>query len=173
MLSTESRKHHRKPARLGVLLIMAFACGYLYLAAGPAPRSQQTEIAANDASKEIRAVLTAQQQAWNRGDIPVFLEGYWNSPELTFAGSDGIVRGYEGLLDRYRKSYPDQAHMGELEFSQLEIRPLGPEAALVLGRWHLNRSIGNVGGVFSLVFHRFPAGWRIIHDHTSVQKQTS
>jgi len=117
-------------------------------------------------------VLATQQQAWNRGDIPAFLEGYWNSPELTFAGSDGIVRGYDGLLERYRTSYPDKAHMGELEFSQVEIHFLGPDAALVLGRWHLERTIGNAGGVFSLIFHRFPVGWRIIHDHTSAQKQT-
>jgi ketosteroid isomerase-like protein len=62
--------------------------------------------------------------------------------------------------------------MGKLEFSDLEIRQLGPEAALVLGRWHLERQSDEVGGVFSLVFQRFPEGWRIIHDHTSAQKQT-
>jgi hypothetical protein len=116
--------------------------------------------------------LTEQQGAWNRGDIPAFLQGYWNSPELTFAGSDGVVRGYDGLLERYRKSYPDKAHMGELEFSGLEIRPLGADSALVVGHWHLKRPVGDAGGVFSLVFHRFPVGWRIIHDHTSAQKQT-
>jgi hypothetical protein len=75
--------------------------------------------------------LTGQQAAWNRGDIPAFLEGYWNSPELTFAGSDGIVRGYNGLLERYRKTYPDRARMGELEFKGLEIHPLSADAALV------------------------------------------
>jgi ketosteroid isomerase-like protein len=80
------------------------------------------------------------------------------------------VRGYDGLLARYRKSYPDKQSMGELDFSGLEIRPLGPTAALVLGQWHLKRQAGNVGGVFSLVFQRFPDGWRIIHDHTSAQK---
>ena len=121
----------------------------------------------------IRAVLTSQQAAWNRGDIPAFLEdGYWNSPELTFAGSDGIVRGYDGLLERYRQHYPDKNAMGELEFSGLEIRQLGSEAALVVGYWHLKRQSDEVGGVFSLVFQRFPEGWRIIHDHTSAQKQT-
>ena len=119
----------------------------------------------------IRSVLNTQQAAWNRGDIPAFLEGYWNSPELTFAGSDGIVRGYDGLLQRYRKSYPDQAAMGILEFSGLEIRVLAPDAALVLGKWHLKRVSGDIGGVFTLVFRRFPLGWRIIHDHTSAQKE--
>ena len=121
----------------------------------------------------IREVLLAQQTAWNKGDIPAFLEGYWNSPELTFSGSDGTVRGYDGLLGRYRKSYPDKAAMGELEFSGLEIRVLASDAALVLGHWHLKRVSADVGGVFTLVFQRFPTlGWRIIHDHTSRQRQT-
>jgi uncharacterized protein (TIGR02246 family) len=148
------------------------ACAYLYFSAVPAPAIPKTQVAAGDRSSEIRAVLTRQQAAWNRGDIPAFLEGYWSSPQLTFAGSDGIVRGYDGLLERYRRSYPDKAHMGELEFSQLEVRSLGPDHALVLGHWHLKRDVGDAGGVFSLVFHRLPVGWRIIHDHTSAQKQT-
>lgn len=120
----------------------------------------------------IRDVLTTQQAAWNRGDIPSFLQGYWNSPELTFAGSDGFVRGYDGLLQRYQRSYPNSEAMGQLDFSDLEVRSLGPDAALVLGHWHLKRSIGDAGGVFTLIFRRFPTGWRIIHDHTSAQKQT-
>jgi len=128
--------------------------------------------APDEQSEAIRAVLTTQQAAWNHGDIPAFLEGYWNSPELTFSGGDGIVRGYAGLLQRYRKSYPDRAAMGELDFSGLEIRILARDAALVLGHWHLKRAAGDAGGVFTLVFRRFPAGWRIIHDHTSAQKQT-
>lgn len=127
----------------------------------------------SDSDPAVRAVLTSQQAAWNRGDIPAFLQGgYWNSPELTFAGSDGIVRGYDGLLERYRQHYPDKKAMGELEFSGLEIRQLGSEAALVLGHWRLKRQSDEVGGVFSLVFQRFPEGWRIIHDHTSAQKPT-
>jgi hypothetical protein len=153
-------------------LLLAFAFGHLYLSAQSAPVTPKTQVSPADPSSAIRAVLTEQQAAWNRGDIPAFLQGYWNSPELTFAGSDGIVRGYDGLMERYRKTYPDKARMGELEFSGLEIHPLGAESALVLGRWHLKRPVGDAGGVFSLVFHRFPVGWRIIHDHTSAQKLT-
>lgn len=155
-----------------ISLLLAFACGHLYLAAQSTPDPANRQVPADDASNAIRAVLTEQQTAWNRGDIPAFLQGYWNSPELTFAGSDGVVRGYGGLLERYRKAYPDKAHMGELQFSALEIRSLGPDSALVLGNWHLKRPVGDAGGVFSLVFHRFPVGWRIIHDHTSAQKKT-
>jgi ketosteroid isomerase-like protein len=115
----------------------------------------------------ITSVLTAQQSAWNRGEVEAFLQGYWRSPELTFSGSGGIARGWDGVLARYREYYPDRSAMGKLDFSGLEFRSLGPDAALVLGHWHLERLKGNVGGVFSLVFERFPEGWRIIHDHTS------
>jgi ketosteroid isomerase-like protein len=117
--------------------------------------------------KAIGAVLEAQQSAWNRGDVDAFLVGYWHSKELTFSGSGGVARGWDGVLARYKKNYPDRAAMGQLAFSDLEFRFLGPDAALVLGRWHLKREKDDVGGVFSLVWQRFPDGWKIVHDHTS------
>ncbi len=95
------------------------------------------------------------------------MQGYWNSPELTFAGASGITRGYAPVLAHYKQGYPDHATMGHLEFSDLEVHSLGGNAALVLGKWHLTRDAGNVGGVFSLVFQKFPDGWKIVHDHTS------
>lgn len=115
----------------------------------------------------ITAVLSAQQDAWNKGDVDTFLQGYWRSPELTFSGTGGIARGWDGVLARYKEHYPSREAMGQLEFSGLEIRFLGPDAALVLGHWHLARQKGDIGGVFSLIFDRLPEGWRIIHDHTS------
>ncbi len=115
----------------------------------------------------ISAALNAQQTAWNRGDVDAFLVGYWHSPELTFSGSSGVARGWDGVLARYKKNYPDRAAMGQLDFSDLEFRFLGPDAALVLGRWHLKRERDDLGGVFTLVWQRFPEGWKIIHDHTS------
>ena len=116
----------------------------------------------------VRAVLEAQQIAWNEGKVDVFLDGYWKSDGLTFSGSQGITRSFAGVQERYRKSYPDRQAMGRLSFTDLEFRALGSDAALVLGHWHLTRDKGDIGGVFSLVFQRFPNGWRIIHDHTSV-----
>ena len=112
-------------------------------------------------------VLTRQQAAWNRGDLDAFVEGYWHSSDLTFSGINGTVRGYDGVLDRYKKAYADRDAMGQLQFSGLEFRFLGSDAALVLGHWRLTRTKGDIGGVFSLVFQRFPEGWSIIHDHTS------
>jgi uncharacterized protein (TIGR02246 family) len=115
----------------------------------------------------IHAVLRAQQTTWNSGDLDAFLVGYWRSPDLTFSGSSGVARGWDGVLTRYKRNYPDRVAMGQLDFSDLEFRFLGPEAALVLGRWHLKREKDDVGGVFTLVWQRFPEGWKIIHDHTS------
>ena len=155
-----------RTAGLSVLLIVV-AFGFEVSRAG-----QDKASGANEAPDAIRAVLTAQQTAWNHGDIPTFLEGYWRSPELTFSGTNGIVRGYQGVLERYQKAYPDKQAMGELQFAGLEIRMLGPDSAMVLGHWQLTRRLGDVGGVFTLIFQRFPAGWRIIHDHTSAQKLT-
>lgn len=115
----------------------------------------------------IRKILEAQQNNWNQGNVDAFLEGYWRSPDLTFSGSGGIARGWDGVLARYKKNYPDRASMGQLDFSGLEFHFLGRDAALVLGHWHLAGERGDIGGVFSLVWQRFPEGWRIIHDHTS------
>lgn len=115
----------------------------------------------------IEAILKAQQDAWNRGDIEAFVVGYWHSPELTFSGASGVSRGWDGVLARYKKNYPDRATMGHLDFSGLEFHFLGADGALVLGNYHLTREKGDASGVFSLVWERFPEGWKIIHDHTS------
>jgi len=119
------------------------------------------------AQAALKELLTKQAADWNRGDIDAFMRGYWKSSETTFAGSSGISRGWQTVLEHYHKGYPDRAAMGHLEFSEIEVTPLGNEAALILGRWHLTRDAGPVGGIFTLVARRFPEGWRIIHDHTS------
>src|SRR6266852_7609252 len=121
----------------------------------------------------ITKILEAQQNNWNRGNVNAFLEGYWRSPDLTFSGSGGIARGWDGVLARYKKNYPDRAAMGQLDFSGLEFHFLGNDAALVLGHWHLARARGDIGGVFSLVGQRFPVGCRSIHDHTSTVEKAN
>jgi uncharacterized protein (TIGR02246 family) len=148
-----------------VWMAVALATGVFLFAQSPAlPKPADERKADREA---ISTVLRAQQTAWNRGDVDTFLVGYWHSPELTFSGSSGVTRGWDGVQARYKKNYPDRVAMGQLDFSELEFRFLGPDAALVLGRWHLKRDKDDVGGVFTLVWQRFPNGWKIIHDHTS------
>jgi uncharacterized protein (TIGR02246 family) len=151
-----------------IRLVAAGAALVLLFALGMRTGRQTKAAEAREADKAaIMAVLNAQQAAWNRGDVDAFLVGYWHSPELTFSGSNGVSRGWDGVMARYKKNYPDRAAMGQLDFSEREFRFLGPDAALVLGHWHLKRDKGDIGGVFSLVWQRFQEGWKIVHDHTS------
>ena len=155
--------------RMASRLLVGTVCGALLVAPGGSGRAWGQKLRPDDAGrKAIEQVLKKQQADWNRGDVAAFLEGYWKSPELTFSGATGVTRGWTGVLERYKKAYPNKEAMGRLEFSELEFRPLGEGAELVLGKWELQRASGNVGGVFSLVWQRFPEGWRIVHDHTSV-----
>jgi dipeptidyl-peptidase-4 len=121
----------------------------------------------DDAESQIRALLEGLAAAWNRGDIPAFMAGYWESEETTFTGASSVQRGWADVLDHYLKKYPDPAAMGQLTFSDLAIHVLLQDAAFVLGHWQLQRASDQPGGVFTLILHRFPAGWRIIHDHSS------
>ena len=120
-----------------------------------------------DAPSEIRAVMKAQEAAWNRGDIDGFMEGYARSDATEFVSGDKLTRGWQTVRDRYRKKYSSQEKMGRLKFSNLRITALAPDTALVLGRWELARKSDRPHGIFTLLFRRTPAGWRIVHDHTS------
>jgi len=115
----------------------------------------------------IRAVLDAQAAAWNRGDIEGYMDGYDWSPKTEFVGGDSITRGWQEVLDRYKKKYDTREKMGTLTFSDLEITMLGKDAALVLGRWRLKRATDEPHGTFTLLFRKTKSGWRIVHDHSS------
>jgi len=124
---------------------------------------------------EIRATLAAQTAAWNRADIPAFMQAYENSPDTTFIGST-IRKGYGPILESYSRAYSTPAQMGTLTFDHLEVRLLrgscGPaEFAVVTGNFHLERSAKGTAkqddGVFSLVWQKGPKGWKIIADHSS------
>ena len=123
-----------------------------------------------NAVAQIRSVLRAQQDAWNRGDIDAFMNGYARSRSTIFVSEDTVRRGWETVRDRYRKKYSDRAKMGLLTFSDLEITTLSSDAAVALGRWKLKRAQDQPHGRFTLIFRRLPEGWRIVHDHTSVAK---
>ena len=119
--------------------------------------------------QQIRQVLDDQVLAWNRGDIPAFMNGYDNSESTAFIGAT-ITKGHAQVLSSYLKRYPTREKMGTLRFTDLEIRPLGPDYASVLGRFHLDRSTeagGEASGIFTLLFHKTRQGWKIILDHTS------
>lgn len=117
--------------------------------------------------KAIRSVLEAQRDAWNRGDIEGYMDGYDRSEKTVFISGDTVTRGWQTVLERYKKSYDTRDKMGVLTFSELEITLLSNNSATVLGRWSLKRANDEPHGRFTLIFKRTNKGWRIIHDHTS------
>lgn len=122
----------------------------------------------DDASRAaVAAVLHRQEDAWNHGDLDAFMEHYWQSDALTFSSGGKTTRGFSETLQRYRDKYPSKEAMGQLTLSDLEITPLGDSAALVLGRWAVERENEPVSGNFSLVVRKFGDRWLIVHDHTS------
>ena len=132
-----------------------------------------TSIAANAQSESdktkaaIRAVLNAQRDAWNKGDIEGYMDGYERSETTVFVSGDNVTHGWQTVLERYKKSYNTREKMGELSFSDLEITMLSKDSAVVLGRWLLKRASDEPHGRFTLIFKKTKNGWKIIHDHTS------
>jgi len=122
-----------------------------------------------DVSNAVHQVLERQVEAWNHHDLQAFMSGYWQSPDLTFFSEATKTSGWQSTLERYQKRYQSEGReMGKLDFSNLQIESLGSSAAFVRGAWHLTMSDGKTPhGLFTLVFRKFPDGWKIVHDHTS------
>ena len=141
----------------------------LLLANGNRARAQDVGGTYGNDTKAIERVLRKQQEAWNRHDLEGFMAGYWNSQELTFFSGAKEHDGWQATIDRYLATYGSPGHeMGKLEFSGLQIEPLGSDSAFVRGSWQLTMSDGKTPhGLFTLVFRKFPPGWKIVHDHTS------
>jgi uncharacterized protein (TIGR02246 family) len=127
-----------------------------------------------DQKKAIQAVLDKQIVAWNHGDIEGFMAGYWQSPELIYLSNDKVTRGWQTLLDHYRKVYksPGAAEMGSLELNEEEINILGADAAIVWGKYRVITAEGKQrGGLYTLAMRKLPEGWRTVYDRTTSEQQ--
>ena len=116
---------------------------------------------------EIRAVMSAQTAAWNRGDIDGFMNGYARSRATEFISGDKLTRGWQTVRDRYKKKYDSRGKMGTLTFSELKITLLSGDTALVIGRWKLVRKGDKPHGRFTVLSRRALEGWRSVHDQSS------
>lgn len=116
---------------------------------------------------DIKAVLHQQAKDWSNASIDAFMEGYDKTPNLLFVGKSGITKGWQQTLDRYKAGYPTKDHTGKLSFDVLEVQPIYAEAYLLVGEFHLTRNVGKADGIFTLVFKKINADWKVISDHTS------
>ncbi|QJD95641.1 nuclear transport factor 2 family protein [Mucilaginibacter robiniae] len=115
----------------------------------------------------ILKVLETQRQAWNRGDVEDFMQGYWKSDSLMFVGTGAPTYGWQNTLAHYKKVYPGKAAMGQLTFHILKVQLLDATNAFVMGGWHLKREKDEPGGYFTLWFRKIKGQWKIVVDHTS------
>jgi beta-aspartyl-peptidase (threonine type) len=130
-----------------------------------------TQAKPENAVADIKAVLTKQVDAWNRGDLEGFMAGYWNSDKLSFYSGDDITTGWQATLARYRKRYQAEGKaMGWLTFSNIDVTVLATDAAYVRGRWKLDLpDKTSPDGLYTLIVKRIDGNWRIVHDHTSAK----
>ena len=121
----------------------------------------------NNDEKEIRQILDAQITNWNKGNLDEFMKGYWQNDSLMFIGSSGVTYGYGNTLNNYKRSYSDTAKMGKLVFDILQVKRVSDDAYFVVGKWFLKRTVGDVGGHYTLLFRKIDNKWVIVADHSS------
>lgn len=121
-------------------------------------------------AEKLKSIVQRQENAWNRGDIDGFMEGYWKSDKLTFSSGGETRRGWETTRNRYKMNYPDKATMGKLTFSKLEVEVLSDELALMLGDWKIVANKPSEGN-FSLLWRKIAGTWVIVHDHSSSREK--
>ncbi len=127
----------------------------------------QEKPAGGSAVAEIRAVLETQAEAWNRGDVDGYMNGYARGDATEFVSGDDVTRGWQTVRDRYAAKYNSREKMGTLSFTEVKIEPLSADAAFVTGRWELVRKEDKPHGRFTLLLRRGADGWRVVYDHTS------
>ncbi|GMV77257.1 MAG: hypothetical protein AMXMBFR79_03920 [Chitinophagaceae bacterium] len=115
----------------------------------------------------IKQILKTQENAWNTGNLDAFMIGYWNNDSLMFIGKKGLTYGFNATLENYKKSYPDTAYMGKFTSTLISIKKLSNEYYFVIGKWELNRTVGNIFGHYSLLFRKIKGKWVVVADHSS------
>ncbi len=138
------------------ILLLLLCCGVLF-----SLHAQSAD------QKAVLRILHDQTVYWNKGDLENFMKGYWNNDSLQFVGKNGVTYGYANTLNNYKKNYSNAGQMGQLSFQILQVKQLSPEYCFVLGKFFLKRTVGDLGGQYTLLFRKIGGKWFIISDHSS------
>jgi len=120
-----------------------------------------------DPEKEIRSLMANQEKCWNSGDLECFMVGYWESDSLMFVNKEKVIYGYDNILERYKRTYPNPDSMGKLKFDFMAFDAISADAYFVIGKYHLTREMGDLEGHFSLLWKKINGNWVIVADHSS------
>ena len=131
------------------------------LLAAPASASPKTERAA------ILSVVGRMEAAWNRGDFRGYMAGFKN-PDVTFVSGGKFQDGWQGTLDHYVRDYGGSAERrGKLHFYNMKVDLLGPDAAMLVGQYRLQRGPRVTEGVNTRLFRKVRGHWLITMNHVS------
>ncbi len=144
-----------------VTLAAAIGCAGQMRSGSPSGFRFATDAAA------IKATLDTTAAGWNRGELPVYLSAYVDS--ATAMGSTGLVRGVSGIEGQMKAGFWRTGRpLQSLSYDHLEIRPIGPDQAVVTGQYILTGGgRPDRTGWFTTIWVRTPRGWRMVHDHSS------
>jgi ketosteroid isomerase-like protein len=129
------------------------------------------------ARAEVDGLLQTQAGAWSAGELDAFCSVY--TDDAVFVTPDGMRKGRQQILERYRKRYVDRAAMGTLTLEILEFhaahgverslvgtsRPSRVHGASLVARWTLSYPDREAAtGLTLIVLERGARGWRIVQD---------
>lgn len=117
----------------------------------------------------VKTTLLRQQDDWNKGNIPAFMQDYIVSDDLKFVGADGVIKGYDATLERYNRVYPDLDAMGKLRFEIISVEKIHRKIIVLNGKFFLTRKNDSPNGVFTLIWKKIKGEWVILLDHTSAK----
>ncbi len=145
--------------------------GCAALAAGIAllPAAARTDTVSDRAA--VTGALEASAAGWSNNELAKFMAVYEDAPSTTYLKGSTIVRGFQAIKAMYAVRFSGASGgSGKLSLDVMDFRPLGANYALCIGRFRLAEpgpSSRSAAGMFTLVFHRTAAGWKIASDHTS------
>ena len=137
------------------------ACLAAALLATPSDASPKTERAA------ILDVVARMEAAWNRGDFKGYMAGFKN-PDVVFVSGGKFQDGWKGTLDHYVRDYGGSGERrGRLHFYNMKVDVLGPDAAMLVGQYRLERGARVTEGVNTRLFRKVRGHWLITMNHVS------
>ncbi len=138
------------------LLSILFSCG----------KTTERSDPESKVKSKLLQIMHIQEKAWSKGDINLFMQGYWQSDSLKFVGSHGINFGWKTTLKNYKESYPNTKTMGKLHFEIDYIEKLSSDTYYLIGRYTLIRENDKPSGYFNLIWRKINGKWKIVTDMT-------
>jgi ketosteroid isomerase-like protein len=144
----------------------------LFAVMGPSSRSAScppsTPLRADESEKKaILQVISAMQDAWNRGDFRGYMQGFKN-PDVVFVSGGRFQQGWQGTLDHYIRDYGASAESrGTLKFHDIQLEILAPDAAQLISQYELYRPQHPQYGINTRLLRKVAGHWVIALNHVS------